>query len=93
VVAVLAGAAGCADAADRAGPAACTPISVALTDRVAAVVPVAVAGGISLAGSLFCWAAVTKSCPVTVVAPKLSRPAVPLVGSRRRNSSLSLRPA
>ena len=52
MVAVLAGAADCADAADLARAVARTPISVALTDCVAAVVPAAVAGGISLAGRL-----------------------------------------
>ena len=75
VLAACAGAATCAGAAGWAGVAARTPTWVALTDCVPAVLPDVLAGGTSLAGRLFCWAAVMKSCSVTVVAPKVSRPA------------------
>jgi hypothetical protein len=53
-------------AAGWAGAWGRAPKSAELTDWVPAV---AEAGGISLAGSLSCWAAVMKSWAVTVVPP------------------------
>src|SRR6202034_3960496 len=59
-------------AAGWAGAAGRAPASAELTDWVPAV---PVAGGSSLAGRWFSWAATANSWAVTVLPPKVSRPA------------------